>query len=421
MKTKLTAIFSFVLLNFFAFAQYAVARGGGGGSSGGGGGGGGGGSSFSVHTTGSSGSGSGSFSPWMLLFLIIPVAGIIIAFKNKQRLLALAKMNDENIIAKNHLDRNALYAEVENLFQNFQKAWSEFDFKTIEQLVTPEYYKRMVLELSVLQNENRANLMSNVIVTEMFVIGEEQPGETTQKLNLQISASAHDVLQDTKNNKALFTDNSSFTEYWHLVQTPDRRWVLDFITQETEDLNMFEKGIAEFSRKNNFYYDADFGWLMMPDKGVIFNRTNFGKSDINNHVIGYFREKIVEFYTYIPDTYSKNPENYLVAQAILPKSYNNILIKKKKFLSMPIWGLKKMSLESVDFNNKFSIWAHEEDQINSLELLTPNFMEKIYNLPFELNIELVGNTLYFYTKDRGADNYPQMLEIISWAFDEMKM
>jgi hypothetical protein len=263
--------------------------------------------------------------------------------------------------------------------------------------------------------------MSDVSVYEMFVTGEEQPGETTQKLTLQITASAHDVLMDTENNKPLFTDNSSFTEYWHLVQKPDKKWILDFITQETEDAAMTEGDIVEFAKQNNFYYDADFGWLMMPDKGVLFKQTNFGRSDINNHVIGYFRDKIVEFYTYIPNTQSKNPENYVIVQAILPKTYYDILIKKKKFLQLPVWGLKKMSLESADFNNKFSLWADERDQINSLELLTPNFMEKIYNLPFELNIELVGNTLYFYTQDRGRANYPQMLEIISWAFDEMKI
>ncbi|MBI5530391.1 MAG: DUF3137 domain-containing protein [Candidatus Doudnabacteria bacterium] len=416
---KIKWVFALSLISLFTFAQYALARGGGGGSGGGGGGGGGGfsGGSYSSHSSG----GGGSFSPWMLLFLIIPIVGIIIAVKNKQRLLALAKMNDENIIKKNNLDRNALYAEVENLFKSFQKAWGEFDLKTMEQLVTPEYYKRMVLELSVLQNEKRANPMNNVSVHEILVIGEEQPGETTQKLTLQITASAFDSLMDTEINKPLFSDSSRFTEYWHLVQRLDKKWVLDFITQETEDAAMYEKDIADFAQQNNFYYDADFGWLMMPNKGVLFKQTNFGRSDINNHVIGYYRDKIVEFYTYIPNTESRSPENYVIAQAILPKSYYDILIKKKKFLQLPVWGLKKMSLESADFNNKFSLWADERDQINSLELLTPNFMEKIYNLPFELNIELVGNTLYFYTQDRGAANYPQMLEIISWAFDEMKL
>jgi len=419
MVSKLKTLFFIFLLHFFAFAQYAQARGGGGGSGGGGGGGGGG--SSGSYSSGSSGSGGGG-SPWTFLIVVIIfiVLGIVTYYANKKKKEKMLKEQAE-IIEGNKLNWPELQTQITILFQNFQKAWSEFDLKTMEQLVTPEYYKRMVLELSVLQNENRANLMSDVVVSEMFVTGEEQPGETTQKLTLQISASAHDVLQDTKNNKALFTDNSSFTEYWHLVQTPDKRWILDFITQETANPIMVETDIEEFAKQNEFYFDEDFGWLMMPDKGVLFNQTNFGRSDINNHVIGYFRDKIVEFYTYIPNTQSKSPENYVIAQAILPKSYNDILIKKKKMFSMPVWGLKKMTLESTDFNNKFSIWAHEEDQINSLELLSPNFMEKIYNLPFELNIELVGNTLYFYTKDRGATNYPQMLEIISWAFDEMKM
>jgi len=42
-------------------------------------------------------------------------------------------------------------------------------------------------------------------------------------------------------------------------------------------------------------------------------------------------------------------------------------------------------------------------------------------LPFNLNIEIVGNFLYFYVPDRNSLSYDQMLQIISWAFDEMKM
>ncbi|MCX6796946.1 MAG: TIM44-like domain-containing protein [Candidatus Doudnabacteria bacterium] len=420
MKSKIKTIFLIVLLNFFHIINYAQARGGGGGSGGGWGGGGGGGFSGGSFSSGSSGS-SVSFSPWMLLFLIIPIVAAILVFKNKKRLLELAKMKGDEIIKKNNLDKGALYKKIEELFKNFQKAWGEFDLKAMERLVTPEYYKRMVLELTVLQNEQRANPMSEVTIDELFIVGEEQPGETTQKLTVEISASAHDVLMDTKNNKPLFTDDSNFTECWHLVQTLSNEWVLDFITQDTENLSLVENDIVEFAKNNNFYFDTDFGWLMMPNKGVLFKQTDFGRSDINNHVIGYFRNKIVEFYTYIPNTNSKSPNNYIIAQAILPKAYNNILIKKKHWLNFPVWGLKRQMLESVDFNNKFCLWAEPQDRVNSLELLTPNFMERIYNLPFELNIELVGNVLYFYTKDRGAANYPQMLEIISWAFDEMKI
>lgn len=411
MASKIKPVCLTVLVYFLTIANYAQARGGGGGSGGGGGGGGG----------GYSGS-SGKNDPWslfivLIIFAIIMAVGYFANKKNKEWMLK----KQAAIITGNSLNWPELKVQIEDLFKKFQKAWGEFDLKTMEQLLTTEYYKRMVLELSVLQNEQRANPMSNVTISDMYIVGEEQPGETTQELTLQISASAHDVLMDTKNNKNLFIDNSGFTEYWHLVLDEAKNWRLDFITQETENKALVENSIALFADVNKFYFDADFGWLMMPNKGVLFNKTDFGRSDINNHVIGYFRNKIVEFYTYIPNTQSRLPDNYLIAQAILPKSYNDILIKKKGFLNFSPWDLKKMQTESTDFNNKFVLFATPEDQINSLELLAPNFMEKIYNLPFELNIELVGNTLYFYTKDRGSENYPQMLEIISWAFDEMKM
>jgi hypothetical protein len=83
-------------------------------------------------------------------------------------------------------------------------------------------------------------------------------------------------------------------------------------------------------------------------------------------------------------------------------------------------GLRPISLEWPDFNRKYFVCADPRDSVSSLELLTPNLMEKIQGLPFSLNIEVVGNVLYFYTLDRRA-SYDQMLEIISWAFDEIKM
>ena len=182
--------------------------------------------------------------------------------------------------------------------------------------------------------------------------------------------------------------------------------------------------IVDFAKKNDFFYDPDFGWLMMPNKGVIFRKSNFKTSDINNHVIGYYRDKIVEFYTFqafTGDNDSASSSVYVVAQAILPINYKNILIKKKRRLfNFKPKGLRKIELESVEFNKKFCLWAHSDDQVSSFELLTPNFMEKIYNLPFEVNIEIVGSFLYFYTKKNNI-LYDQMLEILSWAFDDMKM
>ena len=404
-----------IITNLSLSVGVALARGGGGGSGGGGGGGGGG-----FGGGGVSGSG-GSTPPWLLvIYLLIFICFLLYKVFAGKIQKQIDDKKELEIVAKENLDLVPFRARVEEVFYGFEKAWSGFDLPSMEKLLTPEYYKRMVLELNVLQNEHRANPMANIKLLDTTLVGEELDEENQTEFIVKIHAVADDILLDAEKNTPLFTDSSEFREYWHF-EKHNNIWLLDLITQETEDPSKVEGDISQFAQANNFYYDPDFGWLMMPNQGAIFGKTDFGKSDINNHVIGYYRNKIVEFYTYVPSPNDKFPANYLVAQAILPISYRDILIKKKSLINFPVWGLKRQYLESKDFNDKFALWADPQDKINSLELLTPNFMEKIYNLPFELNIEIVGSVLYFYTKDRGAANYPQMLEVLSWAFDEMKM
>ena len=83
-------------------------------------------------------------------------------------------------------------------------------------------------------------------------------------------------------------------------------------------------------------------------------------------------------------------------------------------------GLRHIKTESNDFNKKFCLYAHPSDQINSFVLLAPDFMEEVYNLPFELNIEIVGSFLYFYVKGRKNVNEDEMMRLLSRAFDSMR-
>ena len=409
MPAKFKAALVLVIANLLTTATVVLARGGGGGSGGGGGGGFGG---------GSGSGGGGVFRLIMIIIFSIVITAMAYA-KNKQ--LQARDIKEQSVLEAAHEDVAAIKQRVGEIFHQFEAAWSNFDLAAMKNLLTEEYYKRMVLELNVLQNEKRQNVMNEVSLSQILIYDVTGAGTSNETVTVRISAVAQDSLIETDTKKRLSYDSSQFIEYWHLVKDQGV-WKLNLITQETENAALVENDIANFAKQNGFYYDADFGWLMMPNKGVIFKNTNFETSDINNHVLGYFRGKIVEFYTYIPSTNSRTGgNNYLVAQAILPISYKDILIKKKGWFNFSPWGFKKITLESADFNNKFCLWADPQDQVNSLELLTPNFMEKIYALPFELNIEIVGNVLYFYTKGRGAANYPKMLEILSWAFDEMKM
>ena len=417
MRKIFFATFSTLLM--LLLAGEAFARGGGGGSGGGGGGGGGGGFGGGHGGSGGSCSGWWCFFP-VVIFLIIfgaIIYGVVLAAKRRKKLIEKA---DKNLAAAGW-DKSEIKQRVRDVFMAFQAAWSNFDLEAMKPILSESYFKRMVLEMNVLKNEKRRNAVNNPKIFGMAILdAQDNPGENQDNFTVEIRAGADDSLIDVGRNINLYTDSSEFTEYWEFVKE-DGLWKLNLIKQATENAAMIEKPIKDFAAKNNFFYDPDFGWLMMPNRGVIFNQTDFMNSDINNHVIGWYRDKIVEFYTYIPRP-GKNGggRNYIIAQAILPISYKDIFVRKKRFGLFNPGGLKKMSLEWGDFNKKFDIFADSADQVNSFELLTPNFMEKIHGLPYDLNIEIVGNFLYFYTEDRRI-SYDEMLTVISWAFDEMKM
>ncbi len=421
MKTNFTKVLTVFSL-YFLFTTHAFARGGGGGSGGGGGGGGGG------SSGGSYSSGSGNVSDGYILFrfaLIIAVVLFLVftVWKQRKEQLAEAKADITKAASFDSVwNTDALRARITEVFTRFQNDWSNLDPSRMQEYLMPEFYNKMVLELGTLDALHRKNLVQNPVIKDIeFLVAQDSEDNTKDHVYVEITASAHDVLLDTETNKELFVDDSTFTEYWTFNRDGDV-WKLGKISQETEDADYWEKDIENFAKKNNFHYDPDFGWLMLPYKGALFGATKFGTSDVNNHVAGTYHGKLVEFYTYIPNPDQKNATNYLVAQAVLPIKHNDILVKKKKMLfNFAPKGLRKIETESIDFNKKFVLFAAPGDEAKSFELLAPNFMEKIYALPFELNIEVVGNVLYFYSESRANLDYDKLLEILSWAFDEMKM
>jgi hypothetical protein len=344
----------------------------------------------------------------MVFFLIVI---LLILLFNAWR---MKKIRKQELARASTPEGAAAVARVKEIFPIFENGWAAMDVVALKTVLSAEYLKRMVLELSVLKAEGRKDNMENLVLRQVGLSADV----TDQKFRARVYAAAKDILWDVAENRALFTDGAPFTEYWRFIKE-DGVWKLDGIDQVTVSAAMIEQKVMDFASRNGFYYDPDFGWLMLPNKGAIFSSSSFGKSDINNHVIGWYRNKVVEFYTYAP-TAGKSP-NWLVAQAILPKSYNDILIRRKRLLDFAPKGLTHITLESLAFNEKFDVFVAPGDEVSSLELLAPNFMEKIESLPFELNIEFVGSFLYFYTKDRGAEAMDDMLSVISWAFDEMKL
>jgi len=401
-----------------------LARGGGGGSSSGGSGGGfysgtGFSSGYSSSSSPSGYGGSGSLWPVALLFFGVGIIFIFILKKYKTKGLSPGTSGSfsstDNKLTSQGDKAKALIAR--NTFLGFQAAWSDYDLIKLKLLLSPNYFKNITLQLNILKNYQRQNIIENIKIIDIRI----QDGKSeSDSFSAYIQASCKDRLHDLKTGKDIFIDNSAFAEIWYFVKVQGV-FVLDSISQSTEDVGKYDKAIAEFASKKGFYFNPDFGWLMMPTRGAIFGLAGFGNADINNHVSGYYSGKIVEFYSYQPRAGS-TMETMTIAQSILPKHYDDILVTEKSWYGFKpkAKGLIKVSTESNDFNKKFAVWAAKPDRATSFELLAPNFMEKIYSLNFEINIEVVDNVLYIYAPGV-LINYDEMLEVLVWAFEEMKL
>lgn len=326
--------------------------------------------------------------------------------------LAAIKSSEDPEVLRRHLGE---------VFLSFQRAWSSFDLAALPALLTTTLFPRIALELGVLKQLGRRNEMKNVEIKNISFLeyGASSDGQGSACI-AAITASAQDRLVALKEGRVLFEDESTFTEYWEF-RRQQNRWKLYAIRQETESAEKLNPSIKKFAATHDFFYDPDFGRLLLPSGGILFSQGDFAEADINNHVIGEYKKTIIEFYSYTPPS---SLVNYVVAQAILPKTYANILVQRldSKMESLdPEKKMRKIKLESNDFNKKFILWSDRADYTSALELLTPNFMERISRLTFEINIEIIGEVLYLYTEEHRNIGYDDLLEVLHWAFEEMKM
>jgi len=177
------------------------------------------------------------------------------------------------------------------------------------------------------------------------------------------------------------------------------------------------------------HYSLDWGWLLLPQRGQLFRHASFKESDVNNHVIGQWRGRIVQLYTYVP--VHRAAENYLVAQLTLPKSYGGIIIKRNSgWLGRGILspqGYRRVSMEWPDFNKRYTVYATDVDEVTSFELLNPKFMADLYDQRLPFNIEVADNVVYLYAATTGLTvsgsqaRYAAGLDVLAAAFKELRL
>jgi hypothetical protein len=460
--------YSLSLIDFIARAGGGGSSSGGGGSfSGGGGGGSGGGADFGIATLGflpMFGLGKflrkkvnpalGHLVIWpvcivysILLIVIFGGWGVLMAlgtipgasvgiFGLDSKALKMSKKTKEDLLTAQQTDSSwneeSLKKYAQDVFLRYQTSWSKNDLQPIKSNLTPDYYAHASLMTEALKLAKRQNLVSNIEVSSLEIINiNDVEGKEGDAYTVAVQASSTDSLVDTVQDKSLFTDSSAFTEYWAFFRQ-NGVWLLAGISQATQSAAQANQSLKSFATSNGLFYSADWGWLLLPTRGQLFGKANFGASDINNHVIGNYSglsgQILIQIYNYIPVKTDKegSNKNYLVTQAYLPKSYGNILVRQKrktKLFNKPK-DLTQVEMEWDQFNDVYEVWATDPELATSFELLNPKFMEVLQQLPFEVNIEVVDNVLYLYSADKkliSADNYFTMLKVLYEAFKQMKM
>ncbi len=344
------------------------------------------------------------------------------SFKKADTDIALAAQTDPA------WDETIFKQRATDVFMRYQQDWSNRDSSHFAEYMTPYYAQHATLMLRALTELKRFDRMTNVVIKSMEVSSiHDDTDMTLDTFTMFIVASSQDQLIDEVTNSVVFTDASDFMEEWTFQRT-DTSWQLAHIDQVTANKLSEKTTLKDFAKANSMFYSLDYGWLLIPRSGELVKDGGFGKSDINNHVIGTYHSILAQMYTYSNNKdIQNNKPPYLVGQINLPKSYGGILIRSKKGLLTSLFincprGYQKYEFEWPDFNKRYHVCATDADRLAAFELLNPGYMAFLYDNFEALNIEVIDNIVYFYTQmNTSITEYEKLLGVLTRAFKELQL
>ena len=348
--------------------------------------------------------------------------------KRNKQLLAKAAAADP-AWSKSHL-----VSSCRDTFYAYQYDWSNLNIEGAKAYTTDRYYGHVELMLTAFRESRRRNVTTVRSVNDMTVVDVKNPeGELGDEFTVNIRADITDELFDDGHNSRLMSRKKfELIEDWVFKRDGDQ-WRLDGINPATTELATRCKEIYEFALKNNAYYSLDWGRMLLPKRGQIFNRHVYKKADVNNHVIGRMSstgrimadDVVYQLYTYSKEPYFSSDVVYMVGQIFVPKDYGNILIRRNLKSHKAKWttGLTKVELESGEFNRKYHAYASAPEQVITFELLHPAMMQTLLDAKYNISIEVIGNSIYFYAPMRRTSvaTYEEMLRVLQAAYRELKM
>lgn len=315
-----------------------------------------------------------------------------------------------------------LIDKIKTVFISYQNDWSSFDIVAMRTYQTEKYFNHACLMLELLKSMNRQNVVSDVIIRDIE-IDANRFYKTDKSFLATIHFSCTDELYDLELKKRLVYEKlTNYEETWEFERDDQNNIKINAIYQsKMMSFSHLNKNMQNFADKNHLYYSPDWGTYALPSCGLIFNSASLRYADINNHVIGKWKNTLVQLYTYSPSP--TVPGSYwLVGSLTVPRRYGGIILRHRssKDFNIPK-GYERYQMEWEQFNETFEVWSTNLEKITSFELVNPKFMAYLVDNELSFNLEVVENNIYIFTHcDRcDEDNYAVLLTILSEAFKEL--
>lgn len=350
--------------------------------------------------------------------------------RQRQLLGRLSKSADSDPV----WDIDYLQNGAQSVFLAYQRDWSNLNIAGTRAYLTDRYYNHVDLMLTAFRESGRLNntvvhRISSIEITDFT----DADDDTKDRFTAHIKAYITDQLvQTSDNNRMMSSSDFELSENWVFNRDGDS-WRLDGINPSTAAENTRAGSIQHFAETNGAYYSLDWGRMLLPERGQIFDDGVYKIADVNNHVIGrmqstgriYSDDVVYQIYTYSATPYDTSRIVYLVGQLFVPKNYGNILLLStdEKRRQGKVHGLRQIEMEWGEFNDKFQVFATSPDQVAAFELLNPTMMQALVDAPFSINIEVIDNAIYFYAplSETSAKDYQAMLSTLQTAYRELQM
>lgn len=363
-----------------------------------------------------------------------------LATAETQRVAAEAK---DPIWSKELLDTTATTAA-----KQYFQAYADRDFQTLQSMATPDFAKRLALEMAALVGSQRKMVFEKFTIENIELVKiDDEEDDTKDSFAALVSTGGTECYVDLARNET-YIDRLA-PKYSFVFTRAENSWLIADVllgctfsaggevflgdanlrplppTESESIRNKSYAAIALLTDKFGFISDLGLAPAMRPRHGALFETTPSGGRELQNFIIGYYEEKVALVYRCVDYQEAKN-ERYpirelFVTQTFLPKSYPEIYIHHKSLLDSAPSGTVKRTLESNEFAKEYNVYSTPDASMETFELLAPNFMQRLMDLPFLVMIEVVGNSLYFITDNLGTVDGQTMIDLLSYAFDELKV